>query len=143
MDSPKKNPAIQYKTKFALHNVPVSPISQYWTTSKPNGLKNRAIIMQRVARLPIRIFLQVSTVTVHSHLFFHETPNFWIPKEELNLQAYLLPLRLLTYLIKGTMKVFEASFCFKKAAANSTLNKRIIKMLASSTKGHSGLFFRF
>jgi hypothetical protein len=72
MESPKKNPAIQYKTKFALHNVPVSPISQYWTTSKPNGLKNRAIIMHRVARLPIRIFLQVSTVTVHSHLFFHE-----------------------------------------------------------------------
>ena len=106
MESPKKNPAIQYKTKFALHNVPVRPISQYWTTSKPNGLKNRASIMHRVARLPIRIFLQVSTVTVHSFLFFHAISRIWNLTEEFSLQVYLSPFWLLAYLVKRTMKVF-------------------------------------
>ena len=71
MGSPKKNPAKQYKTKFALHNVPVRLISQYWTMSKPKGLKKRAIIIERVARFPTSTFLQVCTVTVHSLFFFH------------------------------------------------------------------------
>lgn len=104
MDSPKKKPAIQYKTKFALHNVPVSPISQYWTTSNPKGLKNSAIIMDRVARFPTSIFLQVSTVTVHSFLFFHDP----VPDHRVSLSSNFIysPFRLLAYLIKGTMKVF-------------------------------------
>lgn len=72
MESPKKSAAIQYKTKFALHKLPVSRISQYWTMSNPNGLKNRASIMHQVAKFPIRVFLQVVILTFHTELLFLE-----------------------------------------------------------------------
>ena len=64
MDSPKNDPAIQYKTRLAPHKLPVARINQYWTISKPKGLKNRAAIIHHVAMVSFVIFL-LSTVTVH------------------------------------------------------------------------------
>ena len=44
MYTPKNEPAIQYKTKFAFHKLPVSSSREYCTASNPNGLKNSASI---------------------------------------------------------------------------------------------------
>ena len=64
MDNPKNAPATQYKTKLALHKLPVSKISQYCTISNPKGLKKSASIIHQVATVSFDIFL-LTTVTVH------------------------------------------------------------------------------
>lgn len=63
--NPKNKPAITYITKLAYQRLPVIVVSQYWITSNPRGLKNRAIIMLQFARRLVKFFDMSTTVSFH------------------------------------------------------------------------------
>ena len=71
MYAPKNKPAIQYKTKFAFHKLPVSSSREYCTASNPKGLKNSARNRHISLYIAIRVLLFFNLFIVFTTTFVH------------------------------------------------------------------------